>query len=70
MALSDKDFRVGLLVTPDLSNDHIQRLVKNPIYSNHANQIGEVIRNSFAWRIWWPTLDKEDLWSPQYLNKI
>lgn len=71
MALNDSDFKIGLLVTPDLVSSYMQNLIKNVHgYKQYAGAVGEVLSKHYVWTVWWPSLYREDYWSPIYLNRL
>lgn len=57
--LKPEDFKVGLLITPDLNRSYWQRTYA---FNYHNPTIGEVLRKGetkFLWRVWLPEHNME-----------
>lgn len=71
--LNEENFKVGLLVTPDIKDYHV---IWWPEFHGH---VGEVLAKPFSgppgpygqvWVVWWPRLNVTSNWACHFLNKL
>lgn len=70
--LTQKDFKVGLLIVFDAAIPEVANFLTNYVGSKFKDQIGELISVTKYndWHIWWPGLNKFEDYQSKYFNKV